>query len=266
MLCLGCAIPGPTKDEQKVAQSLPVYNTPLPSGLDGQLSYQLVGDPQGRRIIFLHGTPGSKDAWAGYMVKVPPDRQYLAIDRPAFGESGPKNVISIWKQAKILEQFLLPSPPILVGHSYGGTLAAVMAALYPDKVAGIVIVAGSVSPHLDNQKPLFKIFKNPPLRYFVPRDLNKANDEVIALEEESLAFPMLWKNIQGPVLVLQGSKDPLVSVKNVIYMEEEMVNAQLDITVLEGAGHFLIWDEVAKVNEAITKAIIYAKICEAGSC
>ena len=237
---------------------IPLRTIPLPPPHDGKLVYEQVGTPQGQRVIFLHGTPGSKGAWSAYMEDVPPGRIYLAVDRPGFGDSGPKKVVSIWEQAKILAPLLAPSPPILVGHSYGATLAAVMAALYPDKVAGIVIVAGSVSPHLDKQKPLFRMFKSPALRWMVPRGLNKANDEVLALEEESLAFPILWRNIRCPVVVLQGSEDSLVSVENVIYMEKMMINAQLDITVLEGADHFLIWDKKAEVDDAIKKAVAYA--------
>ena len=230
---------------------------PLPVQFDGHLSYQQAGTPRGHRVILLHGTPGSKKAWKSYMENVPPHREYIAIDRPAFGDSGPHTVISIWDQAKILEPFLVPQSPILVGHSYGGTLAAVMAALYPDKIAGIVIIAGSVSPDLDKQKPLFRFFHPRPWRWLVPRGLNKANDEVIALEEESRSFPLLWQNIRCPVIVVHGSKDPLVSVDNTIYMQEKMINAQLDITVLEGANHFLIWNKEEEVNKAIDKAISY---------
>ena len=255
----GCSIPGPSEEERKDSAVLPVYNISLPSGMAGYMYYAQAGDPQGQRVVFLHGTPGSRNAWAGYMANVPAGRQYIAVDRPAFGQSGPRQVLSIWQQADIIAELLKPnedvSAPVLIGHSYGATLAAVIAALYPDKVAAVIIVAGSVSPHLDNQKPLFRFFSYPPMRYLVPRSLNKANDEVIALEEEAKRFPELWKNLRMPVFVLQGSKDPLVSVENVIYMRREMVNAQLDITVLAGAGHFLIWDEGDKVKRLITRAL-----------
>ncbi len=253
----GCTIPGPTKEEKKAAAAITVHNISLPADMGGYLYYTQAGDPKGQRVIFLHGTPGDRSAWDGYMGAVPSGRLYIAIDRPSFGASGPPEVVSIWRQADIIAELLKSSeePVVLVGHSYGGTLVALLAALYPDKVGAIVIVAGTVSPYLDHQWGLFKFFSYRPMRYLVPQVLSKANDEVIAMEEESKEFPQLWERIRSPVFVLQGSKDPLVSVENVIYMREKMVNAPLDITVLEGASHFLIWDEAGKVRQIISKAI-----------
>lgn len=253
----GCAIPGPTKEEREEAAAITAHNISLPADLRGYLYYTQAGDPEGRRVIFLHGTPGDRSAWDGYMSSVPSGRLYIAIDRPSFGDSGPPKTLSIWRQTEIIAELFESSsdPVVLVGHSYGGTMVALLAALYPDKVGAIVIVAGTVSPYLDHQWPLFKFFSYPPMRYLVPRELNKANDEVIAMEEESKEFPQLWEKIRSPVFVLQGSKDPLVSVENIIYMREKMVNAPLDITVLEGGSHFLIWEEAEKVRQLISKAI-----------
>lgn len=255
----GCAIPGPTKEEREAAAGVTIHNISLPTDLGGHLYYAQAGDPKGRRVIFIHGTPGDRGAWDGYMSEVPAGRQYIAIDRPSFGASGPPKVLSIWRQIEIIADLLMPSPdatpPVLVGHSYGGTMVALLAALYPDKVGAIVIVAGTVSPYLDHQFALFKFFSYPPMRYLVPRPLNKANDEVIAMEKESQEFPSLWRHVRAPVFVLQGSKDPLVSVENVIYMRQKMVNARLDITVLEGGSHFLIWEEADKVRQLITRAV-----------
>lgn len=257
----GCTIPGPTKEEKKVAAAITIHNISLPTDLGGHLYYTQAGDPKGQRVIFLHGTPGDRGAWDGYMSAVPAGRLYIAVDRPSFGDSGPPGIVSIWRQVEIIAELLESSadPVVLVGHSYGGTLVALLAALYPDKVGAIVIVAGTVSPDSDHQWGLFKFFSYPPMRYLVPRVLNKANDEVIAMEEESKEFPQLWGRIHSPIFVLQGSKDPLVSVDNIIYMREKMVNAPLDITVLEGGSHFLIWEEAEKVRQLISKAVAVAQ-------
>ncbi len=230
---------------------------------DGKMYYQRVGDPQGQRVIFLHGTPGSKDAWKDYMVEVPEGLEYISVDRPAFGDSDPKKVVPIMRQVQLMETLLTTSPdgrkPIVVGHSYGGTMAAIMAALYQDKLGAIVILAGSVSPALDNPMKIQRLGQYPPFVYMIPGGLRKANDEVIALEEEAKQFPALWPNIRIPVVVLQGEKDPLVSVKNIDYMRETMINAELDIKILEGVNHFIPWNSKEHVEERIRTAIEYSQ-------
>ena len=262
LLLAGCSIPGPSEKDKRGWKDLTVYSLPLPNDIGGSITYNLEGEQDGQRVIFMHGTPGDRGAWATYITNVPQGLQYLSIDRPAFGDSDPMEALPIMRQAEIFEKFLQTNKkgqkPILVGHSYGGTLAAIMAALYPDKIGAIVILAGSVSPNLDNPPSIQKVGQYPPFIYLLPSGLRKANDEVIALIEESKIFPSLWQKITIPVVVLQGEVDPLVSVKNVDYMNEKMTNAKLDITVLEGVNHFLPWNSVEHVKETINKALAYA--------
>lgn len=235
----------------------------LPSDIGGKMFYHRAGDPQGQRVIFIHGTPGDKGAWRDYMAEVPDGFEYISVDRPGFGDSSPQRVVPIMRQVEIMEEFLTSSPngrkPIIVGHSYGGTMVAIMAALYQEKLGGAVILAGSVSPKLDNPLSIQKLGQYPPFVYLLSRNLRNANDEVIALEEEAKQFPAMWPDIKMPVVVLQGEKDPLVSVKNVDFMKEMMVNAKLDIKVLEGVNHFLPWNSKEHVEERIRTAVEYSQ-------
>lgn len=234
----------------------------LPNDVGGRMYYQVAGDPQGQRVIFLHGTPGNKGAWKDYMAKVPDGLEYISVDRPSFGDSDPANVLPIMRQVEVMRQFLRPNTqgqkPIVVGHSYGGTMAAIMAALYGEELGAIVILAGSVSPYLDNPLGIQKWGQYPPFVYMIPSGLRKANDEVIALIEEAKQFPAMWADIRIPVVVLQGEKDSLVSVKNVDFMKENMTNTKLDILVLEGVNHFLPWNSMPQVEERIRTAIQYS--------
>ncbi len=235
----------------------------LPSDIGGKMFYHSAGDPQGQRVIFIHGTPGSKGAWKDYLAEVPSGFEYISVDRPGFGDSSPQRAVPIMRQVEIMEQFLTESStgekPIIVGHSYGGTMVAIMAALYQDKLGGAVILAGSVSPELDNPRSIQKVGQYPPFKYLLPRNLRNANDEVIALEQEAKQFPAMWPDIKMPVVVLQGEKDPLVSVKNVDFMKEKMINAKLDIKVLEGTNHFLPWNSKDHVDERIRTAVEYSR-------
>ena len=107
-----------------------------------------VGDEEALSLIYVHGTPGSASAFRRYLRDPIPDTRTIAYDRPGFGETEPRDpVVSFEAQARVIEPLLRPSEdgrwPILVGHSLGGPIIARAAADYPDRVGGLVIVAGS---------------------------------------------------------------------------------------------------------------------------
>ncbi|MEM6491635.1 MAG: alpha/beta fold hydrolase, partial [Pseudomonadota bacterium] len=49
---------------------------------------------EGRRVIFVHGTPGDKELWADYLLDPPFPAEFVAIDRPGFGGSDPKDAVT----------------------------------------------------------------------------------------------------------------------------------------------------------------------------
>lgn len=55
---------------------------------DLRVSYLHAGAPDGRTVIFVHGTPGSAQAWTDYLITVPDGLRYVAVDRPGLGKVG----------------------------------------------------------------------------------------------------------------------------------------------------------------------------------
>jgi pimeloyl-ACP methyl ester carboxylesterase len=56
--------------------------------------------------------------------------------------------------------------------------------------------------------------------------------------------------------VLHGTHDPLVPVANVAFMQTQLRGArELRTVLLEGANHFLPWNAVATVREALRDAL-----------
>ena len=173
-------------------------------------------------------------------------------------------VISLEAQGKILATLLQPDAlgnlPILVGHSYGATLAAWMAAEYPEKVGAIFLLAGSMTHLLDRPYLLQRWGVHPPWRWLIPGGMRKANDEVVALDDELVGFEEKMRSITAPVVVLQGRKDFLVSYKNLRVIRKNMINsAKIDITLLQDAGHFLPWNYTEQVKYLIQKAVNYSR-------
>ena len=46
------------------------------------------GDPGAPRIVWIHGSPGSAEAWADFLVDPVPGAESFAPDRPGFGATG----------------------------------------------------------------------------------------------------------------------------------------------------------------------------------
>lgn len=92
-------------------------------------------------VVFLHGLPGTAQDF-DKIVRALPGRHTIAFDRPGFGfSSGGYQPLA--EQLTTIDQLLDTlgvDRPVLVGHSYGGTLALAYAARHPDDVRGLVLV------------------------------------------------------------------------------------------------------------------------------
>jgi pimeloyl-ACP methyl ester carboxylesterase len=91
-----------------------------------QAAYQSIGS--GPVMIFLHGFFGNGDNWQAITADLAADHHCIALDLLGFGESSkPTLKYTIWDQIEFLQQFIAAlalENVQLVGHSYGGWLAA----------------------------------------------------------------------------------------------------------------------------------------------
>jgi pimeloyl-ACP methyl ester carboxylesterase len=95
----------------------------------------------GTPVVLIHGLPGTAEDFNA-VTPLLPGRRTIAIDRPGFGYSG-DGYLKFDRQIEVLEALLRRlgvTRPILVGHSYGGTLALAFAERHPSEVRGLVLV------------------------------------------------------------------------------------------------------------------------------
>lgn len=222
----------------------------------GEVIWFAGGEDAARTVAFVHGTPGRASAWKDYIQNVPSGFNFLAIDRPGFGDSPDKAVPELDRQADTLVS-LLPDAggkAILVGHSLGGPIIARAAVDYPDRVGALVIVAGSLDPGLEKINPLQYIGRWWPVSKILPGSLYNSNLEIFALEAELELLKQDLGRLAIPVIIVHGTKDRLVPYENVAYMKQTMTNAALEVVTLEGQNHFLPWNSKDIVDEAIRRA------------
>ena len=99
-----------------------------------------VGNSGWPTIVFLHGFNGSSKSWACQFASFT-DPQLLAIDAPGFGASHPVDggMAAIADEVVGLLDHLGIKDAVIVGHSMGGMLAQVLAAMHPSLCKGLVL-------------------------------------------------------------------------------------------------------------------------------
>jgi pimeloyl-ACP methyl ester carboxylesterase len=116
-----------------------------------EIGYLQSGPPEGRVVILLHGWPSDvhdydevapKLAKAGFRVLVPWLRGFgpTRFLDPATPRSGQQGALGA-DVRDFMDALSIPSA-ILVGYDWGGRAACVAAALWPDRVAGLVAITG----------------------------------------------------------------------------------------------------------------------------
>jgi pimeloyl-ACP methyl ester carboxylesterase len=110
-------------------------------------SYYEIGTPNGRPILLLHGMSASADSFRETMHELASEHWLIAPDIPGFGHSDSTTPYTFSHLVEWLAAFYeaLQLPPvILLGHSFGGTLAVTFAVEYPEDVDKLLLMAPAV--------------------------------------------------------------------------------------------------------------------------
>ncbi|HYH20833.1 MAG TPA: alpha/beta hydrolase [Azospirillum sp.] len=222
----------------------------------GDLSYLSAGDPRGRRVIFVHGSPSEAEDWSHLMKNVPAGLEFVAVDRPGFGWSGPDAVpTGLDEQAAALGALLEERggrKPVLVGYSLGGPIAAQAAAHFGGRVGGLLIVGGALDPDLERVHPVQRVAAWPWVARCLPRSLRNANRELLALKGQLPGLATRLGGIRMPVTLLHGTKDPLVPYANIAFTAERLTGSRhVRCVPVPEADHFLPWSHATLLRDAV---------------
>lgn len=218
----------------------------------GKIRYQDVGDGDST-VVFLHGFNGHLGQWNQVWDELADCKcRRIRIDVPGFGESGwNQDQFGLDEQAKRVIAYLDKvdaGKVTLVGASMGGSLAAWIAAKYPDRVDRLVLMAPSGYPGSLTQPGLYgKLAK--------PGFLNKAATWVArtplfsALYPNSRAVQALtvtatygdrWKDalagIRAPTLILWSVGDSTTAESAAKPVNAAIAGSEL-ILLDAAAGH-----------------------------
>lgn len=119
------------------------------------MSLNYVSAGSGRPVVLIHGNPGSYEDYTLAVVETLSQSYYVvAFDRPGHGYSERHDSVqtTVEVQALIIRdalQELALERPVLVGHSWGGSLALAAAVAYGKDLAGIVLLAPAAYPSVN---------------------------------------------------------------------------------------------------------------------
>lgn len=249
----------PDSEMKKIFSDKGVELTTVTEKIDGRnMHYAKTGADSLPTIYFIHGTPGSWDAFAGYMQDKELLSRYrlISIDRPGFGYSDYGNAVHLQRQSELISPLFYKlengKPAFIVGHSLGGPMIIKLAADNPTLFSAMVILAGSVDPA--EEKPerwrpwLFKT----PLNWLVPGAMRPSNEELWYLKKDLVDLKKDLAKVNIPVYILHGDKDVLVPVGNVEYMKKTLAGSpNVAVTIFPNENHFIPWTRYSEIKELL---------------
>ena len=223
------------------------------------MQYAWSGDPTKQPILFVHGSPGSWEGWAHFLLNphLQSNFHLIAIDRPGYGGSGAgQSETSVMSQVEdilsVLQFNRSGKPAILVGHSFGGPVIARAAMVHPEMVYGLVFVASSVDPALEETKWIQYPARWWLIRSLIPDALRVCNEEIFPLKNELLEMLPYWKKITAKAVLIQGGRDELVPPGNQDFLVNHLrTNTVINVVRVPELDHFVPWKRPDLILDAL---------------
>ena len=282
----------------KVERALVPHNYQRQSVVVDGVALNYVSAGSGRPVVLIHGNPGShQDYTLAVFERLIQSYYVVAFDRPGHGFSERHDSVhtTVEVQAHIIHealQQLAIEKPVLVGHSWGGSLVLAAAVAYAKDLSGIVLLAPAAYPSV--RVEWWSLLPRVPLlgelvvnrltpylgRAFVRKSLKQAYDpqdvqhdyaeqsaemwmrpdhiRACAYDERTLAASLKvlserYSDIEMPVVIVTGSADRLLDPNEHAYpLQKAIRNSRL--VVLPGTGHQLPQTQPDAVIAAIDAA------------
>ena len=270
LVSLSACMPRVLVNHEQVITNRVINNPAVKKGIFqsdvSHISYRYTESHGDAILVFIHGTPGDWSALGHFLIDDELSKYAalrISVDRPGWGAvSEPsKSVFGLLPMAEQSAQITLfidslrkqypQAPIILVGHSYGASLAARLLMDNSEGIQGGLLLAGPLDPSLAGPRWYHHLADTVLLKKILSDDLNKANIEMALLQADLTAMLPYWQSINVPVTVIQGAKDKLVPAANSNFIRGQIGPDYLRLVDLDKQGHFIPWERYALVIEEL---------------
>jgi len=225
---------------------------------------------RGLPIVGIHGFGGDKETWLMMSALLPRARGTVLIDLPGHGRSDdvPEAHATIRDHAeavvRVLDRHRIERA-VICGNSMGGGVALRLAASWPERVAGLVLVAsigrdvheGGATKWIDGDNPLIPreqdverfmqlVLERPPpvgravIRYAITQRARRADRlhrlfRGFILSAGERGVPRALGGIEHRALVIHGEQDRIIDKR----VAEDLTLAlpRAELVVMRGVGH-----------------------------
>ena len=223
-------------------------------------------------VVFIHGAGGSHQNWL-FQVRDLPSTTTYAPDLPGHGRSEGAGQDTIPAYADWIVAFLdaaRSDRAVLVGHSMGGAIALDVALRYPDRVAGLGLVA--TGARLRTAPLLLETIQqdaDAAIRHIsdtafgpeIPEWMKQlGRRQMAATPPEVLygdfvacdSFDLMGQlgRIMTPTCVICGTHDQMTPSKYSTYLRDQIAGAEL--VLVEAASHMVMVEKPVPVLSALS--------------
>lgn len=209
-----------------------------------------------KTLVFLHGWGVNSKIFEPLFYYLKDDFEIYAPDLPGFGAEPIERVMALKNYSDFVYEFLIKNKikkPVIIGHSFGGAVAAKLALIYPENLSKLILVSASIVRRprlkirlLNKIAESVKIFFPEKLRKFILKMLkldktdyaqiynHKLKETFKKVINEDLSSDL--SAIKIPTLVIWGDKDTITPIKEGELIARLIPNAKL--SVIKNVGHF----------------------------
>ena len=251
----------------------------------------------GPAVVMIHGNAGSVDDFdfksLGLLCR---DHRVIAVDRPGHGKSDRPDdkAATLHYQARLVHDALSQigvTRPVLVGHSWGGSLALAYAVDYPSELSAIVLLAPAAYPDGGGDQFMRALLKTPVIgdvsltvgrvlfgKHILKKELNKAFypdsvpedylrrassswlhhkqvratlEDEFSLDKDLAKTSKHYPDIVIPVVIVTGDHDKVVSAKDNAYRLKTSIT-QSQLIELKNTGHQVPQTHPESIYNALT--------------
>jgi pimeloyl-ACP methyl ester carboxylesterase len=230
--------------------------------VNGEQLYYAAGPAAPARLtmVLVHGAGENHLVWPGSLRRMD-NVQVCALDLPGHGKSGGQGRASVSDYAAVVLGFLDAlgvNRAVIGGHSMGGAIAQQFALSYPQRAAGLVLVATGarlrvapaiLSGTLADWPGTLDLVNRFAWGPDAPEELVRLGRAQLAEGDSQVAandytacnsFDVMARlgQIGAPTLVIGGTADQMTPEKYAQYLAEKIPGARL--AMIERAGHMVM--------------------------